>query len=81
MSYVEFMETMNPRQAREEIIRTLKNSSKETISIRLSPECLTALKRELLEIKRNDREVKNLTVSKYISVLVEQHAESLRRNK
>lgn len=75
------METMNPRQAREEIIRTLKNSSKETISIRLSPECLTALKRELLEIKRNDREVKNLTVSKYISVLVEQHAESLRRNK
>ena len=71
----------NAKQSRQDVIRTLKNSSKETVSIRLSSECLRELRRELGDIKRSNSEMKKLTVSKYAAALIEQYASNLKTEK
>ncbi len=66
---------------RENVVRLLKDSSKETVSVRLSLECLNALEIELQGIKKSDPEMCKLTLPKFISALVEQYASGIKKAK
>jgi len=64
------------KQAKTAVINLLKNSAKETLSIRLSREVIRLLSIELSDIKRKNPGMKKLTLSKYVSALVESMAQS-----